>query len=104
MTESRSLRPPRRAFIWSLLSQPESSEKELCLRHLTEDEALFRLARYLNGAFMADSPLVHTVHAKGMGTLRQAVHELLAKHPLVRSYRLSGYGEGDSGITIKENA
>lgn len=79
-------------------------DKELHLRHLTVDEALFRLDRYLNDAFMADLPSVRIVHGKGTGTLRQVVHNLLDKHPLVKSYRLGGYGEGDYGVTIVEMA
>jgi len=79
-------------------------DKELHLRHLTVDEALFRLDQYLNDAFMADLPSVRIVHGKGTGTLRQAVHNLLDKHPLVKSYRLGDYGEGDYGVTIVEMA
>ncbi len=78
--------------------------RELRLRHLTVDEALFRLDRYLNDAFVAGLPSVRIVHGKGTGTLRRAVHEALAKHPLVKSYRFGDYGEGDYGVTIVELA
>ena len=77
-------------------------DRELQLRHLTTDEALFRLDQYLNDAFMAGLPSVRIVHGKGMGKLRRAVHESLAKHPLVKYYRLGDYGEGDYGVTIAE--
>jgi DNA mismatch repair protein MutS2 len=77
-------------------------DRELLLRHLTVDEALFRLDQYLDDAFMADLISVRIVHGKGTGKLRCAVHELLAKHPLVKSYRLGDYGEGDYGVTIVE--
>jgi DNA mismatch repair protein MutS2 len=77
-------------------------DKELHLRRLTVDEALFRLDQYLNDAFMAGLPFVRIVHGKGTGKLRQAVHEVLAKHPLVKSYHLGDYGEGDYGVTIVE--
>jgi len=77
-------------------------DRELMLRHLTVDEALFRLDQYLNDAFMAGVPSVRIVHGKGTGTLRQVVHEVLAKHPLVKSFRLGDYGEGDYGVTIVE--
>jgi DNA mismatch repair protein MutS2 len=80
----------------------KSVDRELRLRHLTVDEAWFRLDQYLNDAFMAGLPLVRVVHGKGTGTLRQAVHEVLAKHPLVKSFRLGDYGEGDYGVTIVE--
>ncbi len=79
-------------------------DRELRVRHLTVDEASFRLDQYLNDAFMAGLPSVRIVHGKGTGTLRQAVHEMLAKHPLVKSFRLGDYGEGDYGVTIVELA
>jgi len=76
--------------------------RELRLRHLTVDEALWRLDKYLNDAFMAGLPSVRIVHGKGTGKLRRAVHDSLAKHTLVKSYRLGDYGEGDYGVTIVE--
>jgi len=79
-------------------------ERELRLRHLTVDEALFQLDQYLNDAFMAGLPSVRIVHGKGTGRLRRAVHDSLARHPLVKSYRLADYGEGDYGVTIVELA
>jgi DNA mismatch repair protein MutS2 len=79
-------------------------DRELRLRRLTVDEALWRLDRYLNDAFMAGLSSVRIVHGKGTGKLRRAVHESLARHPLVKSYRLGDYGEGDYGITIVELA
>ncbi|MDY7019076.1 MAG: Smr/MutS family protein [Chloroflexota bacterium] len=77
-------------------------DRELRIRRLTVDDALFRLDQYLNDAFMAGLPFVRIVHGKGMGTLRYAIHEVLAEHPLVKSFRLGGYGEGDYGVTIVE--
>jgi len=79
-------------------------DKELHLRRLTVDEALFRLDQYLYDAFMAGLPSVRIVHGKGTGKLRRAVHNSLAKHPLVKSYRLGEHGEGDYGVTIVELA
>ncbi len=79
-------------------------ESELHLRQLTIDEALFKLDKYLNDAFMAGLSKVSIIHGKGTGTLRQAVREQLASHPLVKSYRPAGYGEGGEGVTIVELA
>jgi DNA mismatch repair protein MutS2 len=79
-------------------------DRELSLRRLTVDEALDRLDQYLYDAFMAGLPSVRIVHGKGTGKLRRAVHESLAKHPLVTSYRLGDYGEGDYGVTVVELA
>jgi len=77
---------------------------EIHLRHLTADEALLRLDKYLNDAFMAGLYRVRVVHGKGAGTLRQIIREQLAKHPLVKSYRPGDYGEGEAGVTIVELA
>ena len=77
-------------------------DRELLLRRLTVEEALHRLDQYLYDAFMAGLPSVRIVHGKGTGKLRHAVHEALAKHPLVKSYRLGDYGEGDYGVTVVE--
>ncbi len=75
---------------------------EVHLRRLTVDEALLKLDKYLNDAFMAGLFRVRVIHGKGTGTLRQVVSEQLAKHPLVKSYRAAGYGEGGGGVTIAE--
>jgi DNA mismatch repair protein MutS2 len=77
-------------------------DEELLLRRLTVEVALDRLDQYLYDAFMAGLPSVRVVHGKGTGKLRHAVHDSLAKHPLVKSYRLGDYGEGDYGVTIVE--
>jgi DNA mismatch repair protein MutS2 len=77
-------------------------DRELLLRRLTVEEALDRLDQYLYDAFMAGLPSVRIVHGKGTGKLRRAVHESLARHPLVKSYRLGDYGEGDYGVTVVE--
>ncbi len=83
------------------LSSPAA---EIHLRRLTVDEALFRLDRYLNDAFLAGLPTVRVIHGKGTGTLRQAVREELKSHPLVISFRRAGLEEGGDGATIVELA
>jgi len=79
-------------------------ENEVSLRRLTVDEALLKLDKYLHDAFMAGLYQVTVVHGKGTGTLRLAAHRALAGHPLVKSYRLGIYGEGEAGVTIVELA
>jgi len=79
-------------------------DSELRIRRLRIDEALPKLDYYLNAAFMAGLPSVRIVHGKGTGVLRQAVHETLAEHPLVKSFRFGDWGEGGAGVTIAELA
>ncbi|MBI4201450.1 MAG: Smr/MutS family protein [Chloroflexi bacterium] len=75
---------------------------ELHLRRLTVDEALYRLEAYLDAAFMAGYPRVRIVHGKGTGAVKNAVWQRLANHPLVTSYALAPYGQGDAGVTVVE--
>lgn len=85
---------------YKLCADAKPVTNELHLRRLTTDEALLRLDRYLNDAFMAGLYQVAVIHGKGTGKLRQVVREQLAKHPLVKSYRAGEYGEGGAGVTI----
>jgi len=84
------------------LENDELITGEIHLRRLTVDEALIRLDKYLNDAFMAGLSSVCVVHGKGTGTLRRAIREYLARHSLVKSYRPGEYGEGGDGVTIVE--
>ena len=81
-------------------SEPISDEVRL--RQLTVDEALLKLDKYLNDAFMAGFYQVKVIHGKGTGTIRQVVRGYLARHSLVKSYRPGEYGEGGNGVTIVE--
>jgi DNA mismatch repair protein MutS2 len=53
---------------------------------------------------MAGLIQVSVIHGKGTGMLRQTVRRVLGKHPLVKSFRPGGYGEGGEGVTIVELA
>lgn len=74
----------------------------LSLRGETVDEALPRLDKYLDDAFVAGLPRVTIIHGKGTGALRRAVHDFLRSHPHVRTFRLGERGEGETGATIVE--
>lgn len=87
----RDVRPPR-----------EPCSDELDLHGLIVDEALFRLDRYLNEAYMSGLIQVRVIHGKGTGTLRLAVREMLNNHPLVESFRLAHIEEGGGGATVVE--
>lgn len=75
---------------------------EIDLRGLSVAEALERVDKYLDDAAIANLAQVGLIHGKGTGALRQAITEHLRYHSHVRRYRLGGFGEGDSGVTIVE--
>ncbi len=82
----------------------EPCSDEIDLHGLTADEALFKLDRYLNDAFVDGMLQVRVIHGKGTGILRQAVCEMLKNHPLVESFRAGDGWEGGGGATVVEMA
>jgi DNA mismatch repair protein MutS2 len=77
-------------------------ENEIRLRHLTVDEALPQLEQFIYDAYLKGLLQVRVIHGKGTGTLRQLTRRRLAAHPLVKSLRAGGRGEGGAGVTIVE--
>jgi DNA mismatch repair protein MutS2 len=73
---------------------------ELDLRGLTTDEAVYQVEKYLDDAYLAGLDQVYLIHGKGTGALRKAVQDLLAHHPHIQSFRLGGYREGGTGVTV----
>jgi len=78
----------------------ESPGIELDLRGHTTEEALEKLERYLESAYLAGLPWVRIIHGKGTGKLRQAVRQALNGHPQVKSFELGGEKEGGDGVTV----
>ncbi|PRR75801.1 endonuclease MutS2 [Neomoorella humiferrea] len=86
---------------WTVKSvSHEEVKPEIDLRGLTVEEACHRVDAYLDDAVLAGLNQVRLIHGKGTGTLREALKDYLQQHPLVKSYRLGGAGEGGSGVTI----
>lgn len=85
-----------------MADKARSASRELDLRGLKVDEALYQMDKYLDNAILAGLPSVYLIHGKGTGALRAAVKEALAAHPAVKSYRLGEYGEGGDGVTLVE--
>ncbi len=75
---------------------------EIKLIGMTVDEALSKLDKYLDDAYIAHLPSVRIVHGKGTGALRNAVHSHLKGLKYVKNYHLAEFGEGDAGVTIAE--
>jgi DNA mismatch repair protein MutS2 len=77
-----------------------SVSPEIDLRGMTGEEAVTVMERYLDSAKRANLLSVRVIHGKGTGALRIAVQNALKKNPLVKSFRLGHYGEGETGVTV----
>ena len=75
---------------------------ELDIRGLETLEAESVVENYLDAAVMAKLGTVTIIHGKGTGALRKAVHEILKRSRIVKSFRLGRYGEGEAGVTVVE--
>lgn len=80
----------------------DASPMEVDLRGMDAVEALCTLSLYLDNAMRSGMKTVRIIHGKGMGILRNAVHQELKKNKYIKSYRLGVYGEGEDGVTIAE--
>lgn len=66
------------------------------------DEALEEVDHFLDQAALASVDRVRIVHGHGMGVLKKAVANLLAKSPHVEKYYPASPQEGGAGATIAE--
>ncbi|MGH9338652.1 MAG: endonuclease MutS2 [Acidobacteriota bacterium] len=74
----------------------ENSEPELNLVGSTVDDALIKLDKFLDRAFVSNLREVRIIHGFGTGRLRKALSEFLSGHPHVATHRVQG------GATIVE--
>jgi DNA mismatch repair protein MutS2 len=82
------------------MSKSATVSTEINLIGLLTDEAIPKLDKYLDDAYIAHLPSVRVVHGKGTGALRNAVHSHLKRLSYVKEYHLGEFGEGDAGVTI----
>lgn len=84
------------------MSKTATISTEVNLIGLTTSEAIPKMEKYLDDAYLAHLPSVRVVHGRGTGALRTAVHKQLKRLNYVKSFRLGEFGEGDSGVTVVE--
>lgn len=91
--KSSDLRP-------STFDVKRSPGMEVDLRGLMSEDALDKMERYLEQAFLSGLPFVRIIHGKGTGRLRQAVRGALRGHEYVKSFEEGGDKEGGEGVTV----
>lgn len=79
-----------------------AAEREVDVRGLSAEEAIYEVDSFLSQAIMGGLPTVTIIHGKGTGTLRVAIQQHLRQNKRVKSVRSGVYGEGEQGVTIAE--
>jgi len=80
----------------------EGSSYSLDLRGYRAEAAIEALTRFIDQAVLNNLSIMQIIHGKGTGVIKQVVHEVLDKHPAVKSKHLGGLDEGGAGVTFVE--
>ena len=84
----------------STFNLKNSPGMEVDLRGLMSEDALDKMERYLEQAYLSGLPWVRIIHGKGTGKLRQSVREALKGHAYVKSFEEGASNEGGEGVTV----
>lgn len=81
-------------------SEKQMDSNEINLIGCRVEEAIERLDKFLDDAFLTGLSIVRIVHGSGMGVLRRAISEFLESHPQVESFGPAPQNQGGAGATI----
>jgi DNA mismatch repair protein MutS2 len=95
---------PAKPAVKSTVSVERSNQfkDEIDLRGMIGDEAWLAVDKYLDDAIMYNVKVVHLIHGKGTGALKNALWKFLRGDKRIASFRIGRYGEGDGGVTVVE--
>lgn len=73
---------------------------KLDLHGFSVEEAIEKIDKYLDSAYLVGLPFVYIVHGRGTGTLRESIIEHLRRRPHVAHFYTGTPEEGGTGVTI----
>lgn len=73
---------------------------EINLIGLTVDEAIAKLDKYVDDAYITHLSSIRIIHGRGTGALKHAISEYCRKSSLILDYKLGNFDEGGDGVTI----
>lgn len=77
-------------------------KKEIDLRGMNVEDAIFKLDKYLDDAYLSGLKSVEVIHGKGTGALREGLQPYFKKHRHIKKTRYGNLDEGGDGVTIVE--
>jgi len=96
----RKTGPPIPAGVRFDAGKKVAAASEIVLIGEKVEEALGRLDKFLDDAYLAGHREVRIVHGHGTGRLRSAVREMLSGHPHVESHAVADERSGGTGATV----
>lgn len=73
---------------------------ELDIRGEMSEDAMDKMDRFIESAYLSGMPFVRIIHGKGTGKLRQVVREALSKSSFVDRWESGTDREGGDGVTV----
>ncbi|MDE6743088.1 MAG: endonuclease MutS2 [Lachnospiraceae bacterium] len=84
------------------ISKVSNMSAEINVIGMTVDEAVARIDKHIDDAYLCHLPSIRIIHGKGTGALRKGIHNYLNGCPYIKTYHLAQPGEGDAGVTVVE--
>jgi DNA mismatch repair protein MutS2 len=84
------------------LDLDRQSVLELNVIGMTADEAVDRVDKFLDDAFVSGAESIRIIHGHGKGILRRAIAEHLTSHPQVDHFQLAPPNQGGGGATVAD--
>lgn len=81
-------------------TKAKTIDTSIDIRGMYSDDAILKVEKYLDDAYLANLKMVTIIHGKGTGVLKNAVQDLLKHHSYVKKYRFGALNEGGDGATI----
>ncbi|WP_290773910.1 endonuclease MutS2 [Anaerofustis sp.] len=81
-------------------TKAKTIEPSLDIRGMYADDAVIKVEKYLDDAYLANLKVVTIIHGKGTGVLKNTVTDLLKHHSYVKKFRFGGISEGGDGATV----
>ncbi|MDO5027761.1 MAG: endonuclease MutS2 [Bacillota bacterium] len=77
-------------------------KKEIDLRGMNVEDAIFKLDKYLDDAYLSGLKTVEVIHGKGTGALREGLKPYFKSHKHIKKTRYGNLDEGGDGVTVVE--
>ena len=82
------------------MDKSSNATTEINLIGMNSEDAISKLDKFLDDAYLAHVPKVRIIHGRGTYALRDAVHKLLKRSSIVKDYGYADAFEGGDGATV----
>jgi DNA mismatch repair protein MutS2 len=100
LQRNSQLYAPTKESSFSIIEKKQNFKLQLDIRGMRADEALQKVAEYIDNAIIVDINEVRILHGKGSGVLRQLIRDYLKTVDPITEYKDEQVEFGGAGITV----